>query len=75
MVVHSFAFDERMLIRLRSLCDAHLNLSVENIGAKQMRVMEVSKVHNADQSTGNLVSFEVEPGLGMKIIPVNKAKA
>jgi len=75
LVVHSFAFDEKMLIRLRSLCDAHLRLSVETVGAKQVRVMDVCKVHNADQSTGNVVNFEVEPGLGMKIIPMSKAKA
>lgn len=75
LVVHSFAFDEKMLIRLRSLCDAHFTLSVETVGAKQVRVMEVSKVHNAATSTGNVVSFEVEPGMGMKIIPVSRAKA
>ena len=75
VVVHSFAFDEKMLIRLRSLCDAHLRLTVENVGAKQVRVLEVSKVLGADHSTGNLISFEVEPSLGMKIIPVSKAKA
>lgn len=75
VVVHSFAFDEKMLIRLRSLCDAHLRLTVENVGAKQIRVLEVSKVLGAEYSTGNLISFEVEPGLGMKIIPMSKAKA
>ena len=32
--------------------------------------MELAKVRNADQSTGNIVSFDVEPGMGVKIIPV-----
>ncbi len=75
LVVHSFAIDERMLVRLGSLCDGHLRLSVENIGDRQVRVMEVSKIRNASQATGNIVSFEVEPGFGMKIIPISKAKA
>ena len=75
LVVHSFAIDERMLVRLGSLCDGHLRLSVENIGERQVRVMEVSKIRNASQATGNIVSFEVEPGFGMKIIPISKAKA
>ena len=64
-----------MLIRIRSLCDAHLVLKVEQVGERLVKIMEVAKVRNADQSTGNVISFDVEPGMGMKIIPISKAKA
>ena len=75
MVVHSYAFDERMLIRVRSLCDAHIKLRLEEVGERLVKVMEVSKVRNAERTTGNIISFDVEPGLGMRIIPITKAKA
>ncbi|PKB65005.1 MAG: hypothetical protein BZY80_01445 [SAR202 cluster bacterium Io17-Chloro-G2] len=74
-VVHSYAFDDRMLIRIRSLCDAHLVMKMEQVGERLVKILEVAKVRNADQSTGNIVSFDVEPGMGMKIIPIAKAKA
>ncbi len=74
-VCHSDALDDKMLIRVRSLCDAHLVLRMEQVGDRLVKVMEVAKVRNADQSTGNIISFDVEPGLGMKIIPLSKAKA
>ena len=74
-VVHSYAFDDRMLIRVRSLCDAHLVMKMEQVGDRLVKILEVAKVRNADQSTGNIVSFDVEPGMGMKIIPISKAKA
>ena len=74
-VVHSYAFEDRMLIRIRSLCDAHLVLKMEQVGERLIKILEVVKVRNADQSTGNIISFDVEPGLGMKIIPISKAKA
>lgn len=74
-VVHSYAFDDRMLIRVRSLCDAHLVMKMEQVGDRLVKVLEVAKVRNADQSTGNIISFDVEPGMGMKIIPISKAKA
>ena len=73
IVVHSYSFDESMLIRLRSLCDAHLNLRIEKVGDRLMKVLEVCKVRGASHSTGNIVSFEVEPGWGMRIIPISKA--
>lgn len=74
-VVHSYAFDDRMLIRVRSLCDAHLVLKMEQVAERLVKILEVAKVRNADQSTGNIISFDVEPGMGMKIIPISKAKA
>jgi flagellar protein FlaH len=75
LVAHSFAFEEKMLIRLRSLCDAHLSLRVETTGAKQSRVMEVSKIHNSEGMTGNVVYFKVEPGFGMRMLPFSRAQA
>ena len=61
--------------RVRSLCDAHLVLKIDQLGDRLVKSMEVAKVRNADQSTGNIISFDVEPGIGMKIIPISKAKA
>ena len=74
-VAGAVAFDDGILTRLRSLCDAHLRLYVENVSGKRVRIMEVSQEHSADMATGNVVSFTVEPGMGMRILPMSKAKA
>lgn len=73
--LHSMAFEEAMFMRIRSLCDAHLRLRVEEMRDKLVKVLEVAKVRGAEKTTGNIVSFDVEPGLGMKIIPISSAKA
>jgi len=73
MVVHSHALKPSLLIRLRSLCDCHLRLRTEELGEKLVKTLEVSKVRGADKTTGNIVSFEIEPGWGMRIIPISKA--
>lgn len=73
--MHSYAFSEQMFIRLRSICDAHLRLRVEEVGDQLVKAMEVAKIRGAEKSTGNVISFEVEPGLGMRIVPITKAKA
>lgn len=73
--MHSYASTEQLLMRLRSMCDAHLRLRVEEVGTQLIKVLEVAKVRGAAKSTGNIVSFDVEPNLGMRIIPVTKAKA
>ena len=73
--MHSYAFSEQMFIRLRSICDAHMRLRVEEVGDQLVKALEVAKIRGAEKSTGNVISFEVEPGLGMRIIPITKAKA
>jgi flagellar protein FlaH len=75
LTIHSHAFEEAMFIRMRSLCDAHLKLRVSEVGDQLMKVLEVAKVRGAEKNTGNIINFDVEPGLGMRIIPVSSAKA
>ncbi|HVP93692.1 MAG TPA: ATPase domain-containing protein [Methanoregulaceae archaeon] len=74
ITLHTYAFQEDTLIRIRSICDAHLMMKKTLLGDKYVMVMEVIKVRGARKTTGNLVSFEVHPGYGMKIIPVSMAK-
>jgi archaeal flagellar protein FlaH len=74
-VLHTYAVNNDILIRLRSACDAHLKLTIEKIGDKLVKTLEVAKVRGAAQTTGNIVTFEVEPEVGMKIMPLSRAKA
>jgi len=73
-ILHSHAVSQDMLVRIQSLCDAHLRLRTEEVGERLIKTMEVAKVRGASKSTGNIVSFEIEPGWGMKIIPISKAQ-
>jgi flagellar protein FlaH len=74
LVLHSHAVGKDLLIRLRSLCDAHLQLYTEEMGQKLVRTLEVTKIRGANKTTGNLVSFEVEPGWGMRLVPISRVK-
>jgi len=73
-IIHSHGLTRELLTRIRSLCDAHLQLRTEVAGNKLVKTLEVTKVRGAEQTTGNIVSFEVEPGWGIRVIPLNKAK-
>jgi flagellar protein FlaH len=74
LVAHSYAFDEEVLSRSRSLCDAHFRIRLEQMGDRLVKILEVLKVRGADRPTGDVVSFEVEPKVGMRIIPMSKAR-
>jgi len=75
VVVHSHALTESLLIRIRSLCDVLLRLRTEEVGDRMVKTMEVAKIRGANKKTGNIVSFDIEPGWGLRIIPVSRARA
>ena len=72
--LHPYAFDEDTLVRIRSVCDAILTLKRALMGDKYLMVLEVVKIRGAHKTRENVVSFEVIPGYGMKIIPISVAK-
>jgi len=74
-VTHTYAFSHDFLIRVRSMCDAHFKLLIEKVGDKLVKTLEVCKIRGAVQNTGNILTFDVEPGVGLKIMPISKAKA
>jgi flagellar protein FlaH len=74
ITLHSYAFEEDTLVRIRSVCDALLTLKRALIGDKYLMVLEVVKIRGAHKTRENLVSFEVVPGYGIKIIPISVAK-
>lgn len=74
-VAHSYAFEEQVMVRLGSMCDAHLRLRIETMGSKMVKILEVAKVRGAQLTTGNIVSLDVEPNWGIRVIPYSRAKA
>ncbi|MBI2868680.1 MAG: flagellar accessory protein FlaH [Chloroflexi bacterium] len=74
LVAHSYSFEQETLSRASSLCDVHLRLRLEEVGTRLIKVLEVLKVRGANRPTGEIVSFEIEPKIGMRVIPFSRAK-
>jgi flagellar protein FlaH len=73
--VHPDAFDPGIMTRLRALCDAHLRLKVESSGAHLIKTVEVAKIRGAELATGNISGFAIEPGVGIRMVPISRARA
>jgi len=75
VTLHAQAVSSDLIGTLRSMCDAHLVLRSEQDGQRIVKTLEVAKVRGAASVTGAVVGFEVEPGWGMRVIPISKARA
>ena len=74
VTLHSYSGDESTIECIRSMCDVNLRLRVDQVGDKLVNVLEAVKVSGATKTTGNVLSFVVEPLIGLRIIPISLAK-
>ncbi len=72
--VHSHVFGEHMFTRIRSISDVYLRLDVSKIGNQLVKMLEIALLHDARQTKGNVLSFVVEPGIGIRILPFSRVR-
>ncbi len=74
VTLHAHAVESDLLDPIRAMCDAHLVLRSEQDGQRLVKTLHVTKIRGAASTTGAIVGFEVEPGWGMRVIPISKAR-
>ena len=73
--IHNYVFGSDMFSRLRNLCDGYFALNSEQVMGRPMRTLEINKINTTELITENLVSFVVEPEVGMRVVPLSRSKA
>ena len=74
ITMHDNAVSNDLSAPIQSMCDAHLHLQSAQDGQKLVKTLEVAKIRGAASGTGAIVGFDVEPGWGMRVIPISKAR-
>ncbi|MCL7391916.1 MAG: flagellar accessory protein FlaH [Thaumarchaeota archaeon] len=75
ITVHPYAFNEEMLVRMRSISDVHFILQVKEIGDRIVKLLQVPKLKGAVKQTSITLSFDVDPAFGIKVLPFSRARA
>jgi flagellar protein FlaH len=74
VTVHTYSFTQELLIRIRAMADTHLSLSIREVSGQLLKTLQVLKIRGASKSTGDVITFEVEPGFGIKVLPYTQVK-
>ena len=75
LVARPSAFDQNLLARLHGLCNTHISMVIETVRDKMVTTLEVTKVSNFEPHSDNRLSFQIEPDLGIRIVPVSRVRA
>jgi flagellar protein FlaH len=65
IIVHTNAISDSNLTRIAPICDVYLRLRVQVVDDKLVKSLEVAKVRGGTDTTGRIVTFDVESGLGI----------
>ncbi|MEN3048484.1 MAG: ATPase domain-containing protein [Candidatus Caldarchaeales archaeon] len=72
--VHPYSFSQDFMVRLRSMADVHLSLNIREVSGQILKTLQVLKVRGASKATGDVITFEVEPGFGIKVLPYTQVR-
>jgi len=75
VAVQSSAFVSNMLARLHGLCHAHISLEVQMVRQNFWNMLKVAKVRKVDLRRDNSLSFQIDPEIGIRILPMGQIKA
>jgi len=76
VTIHPFAFENNLLIRIRSVCDGHFTFKIKTLPSNEMaRSLEVMKLRGAAKAVNNASTFKVETGMGIRVLPFTAIKA
>lgn len=75
VAVQSSAFVSNMLARLHGLCHAHISIEVQMVRQDLVNTLTVAKLRNVDLRRDNSLSFQLDPDIGIKIVPMGQIKA
>jgi flagellar protein FlaH len=73
--IHSHVLSTRLLAQVHAICSVHLRLRLDRFRERIFNVLEVAVLRSAPKTRGNTVSFEIEPGYGIKDLPFGTLQA
>ncbi|AAY80521.1 flagella-related protein H [Sulfolobus acidocaldarius DSM 639] len=72
--IHPDTFDEEMKSKITSIVDVYLKLSAATIGGRRVKILERVKT-TGGISGSDTISFDVDPALGIKVVPLSLSRA
>jgi Predicted ATPases involved in biogenesis of archaeal flagella len=70
LTVHPPTFDESLLTQVRSMVDVYFRIRAVSIGGRRLKSLE--RIKNTGGFVGSeVVSFDIDPALGLRVVPLS----
>lgn len=75
VVAHSSALSADLLSRATAVSETMIKFSTGKVRERAVRKAEMVKINDIDLDQDNIIAFDVQPELGLQVIPFSQAKA
>ncbi len=75
LTMHPRAVEDYLASKIRGICDGYIKVRNEAIGGRILKVMSVIKMRGMPAGAETSITFDVDPAMGIKIVPIKAAKA
>jgi flagellar protein FlaH len=74
VTLHPYAMGVDLVTRIRSFCDCQFTLEKKVFRDKNVLTLTIKKLKGASRTAGDMLTFEVSPAYGLKILPFTQTK-
>jgi flagellar protein FlaH len=74
LTIHSEGLPESLHSRLKAIADGYIELKNAEMGGRILKVMNIIKLKGARTVFENMITFEVDPAFGIKLVPMALTK-
>jgi archaeal flagellar protein FlaH len=74
LTLHPYAMGADLLTRIRSYCDCQFTLEKKVFRDKNVLTLTINKLKGASHTGGDMLTFEVSPAYGLKILPFTSTR-
>ena len=74
VTLHPYAMNVELVTRIRSYCDCQFTLEKKVFRDKNVLTLTINKLKGASRSAGDMLTFEVSPAYGLKILPFTSTR-
>jgi flagellar protein FlaH len=74
VTLHPYAMGVDLVTRIRSFCDCQFTLEKKVFRDKNVLTLTINKLKGASRTAGDMLTFEVSPAYGLKILPFTSTR-
>jgi len=75
VTIHPKALSEDLRSKVFGLCDVYIRLDNVDVGGRTYKLMSLVKMKGFGSGTDTSIIFDVDPALGLKVVPLKATKA
>jgi len=74
LTIHPGGLEETIYLNLKAIADGYMELKNAEMGGRVLKVMNIIKLKGVPTTFDNVITFDIDPAFGIKLVPMALSK-